>query len=60
MPTIVSLGCGSHDSQPEAAADVGDVELRRCAAYEVTALSKKRVVMESNPAYEVVTPSLSA
>ena len=58
MSTIVPLGRGSYDDQQGTTPDVGDVELRRCAAYEVTALSKKKVIMESNPAYEVVTPNI--
>ena len=31
------------------------VEMKRCAAYEITSLAKKKVVMEANPAYEHVT-----
>ena len=30
------------------------VEMKRCAAYEITTLAKKKVVMEANPAYEHV------
>ena len=30
------------------------VDMKRCAAYEVTTLAKERVVMETNPAYEQV------
>ena len=30
------------------------VEMKRCAAYEITTLAKKKVVMEVNPAYEHV------
>ena len=32
-----------------------DVEMKRCAAYEITSLARKKVVMETNPAYEHVT-----
>ena len=31
-----------------------DVEMKRCAAYEITSLARKKVVMEPNPAYEQV------
>ena len=34
------------------------VDLKRCAAYEVTSLSRKKVVMKNNPAYECVTVGL--
>ena len=30
------------------------VDMKRCAAYEVTTLSKQKVVMETNPAHEQV------
>ena len=30
------------------------VEMKRCAAYEINTLAKKKVVMEVNPAYEHV------
>ena len=33
------------------------VEMKRCAAYEITTLAKKKIVMETNPAYEQVTMS---
>ena len=32
-----------------------DVEMNRCAAYEITTLARKKVVMKTNPAYEHVT-----
>ena len=32
-----------------------DVEMKQCAAYEITSLARKKVVMETNPAYEHVT-----
>lgn len=54
----IEFDCGNHGNQQEAGDVDTDVEMRRCAAYEVTALSKKKVVMESNPAYEVVTPNV--
>ena len=31
------------------------VEMKRCDAYEITSLAGKKVVMETNPAYEQVT-----
>ena len=33
------------------------VDLKRCTAYEVTTLSRKKVVMKENPAYELVSVS---
>ena len=30
------------------------IDMKRCAAYEVTILAKQKVVMETNPAYEQV------
>ena len=33
------------------------VEMKRCAAYEITTLARKKIVMETNPAYEQVTMS---
>ena len=30
------------------------VDMKRCAAYEVTTLAKQKVVMKTNPAYEQV------
>ena len=30
------------------------VDMKRCAAYEVTSLAKQRMVMKTNPAYEQV------
>ena len=33
------------------------VEMKRCAAYEITTLVRKKIVMETNPAYEQVTMS---
>ena len=30
------------------------VDMKQCAAYEVVSLSKKKVQMETNPAYEQV------
>ena len=30
------------------------VDMKRCAAYEVTTLAKQKMVMETNPAYEQV------
>ena len=30
------------------------VDMKRCPAYEVTTLSKQKVVMKTNPAYEQV------
>ena len=32
-----------------------DVEMKRCAAYEITSLARKKIVMKTNPAYEHVT-----
>ena len=40
-------------SSPEVTVD--NVEMKRCAAYEITSLARKKVVMETNPAYEHVT-----
>ena len=40
-------------SSPEVTVD--NVEMKRCAAYEITSLAGKKVVMETNPAYEHVT-----
>ena len=31
-----------------------DVEMKRCAAYEITSLARKKVVLETNPAYEPI------
>ena len=31
-----------------------DVEMKQCAAYEITSLARKKVVMEPNPAYKQV------
>ena len=33
------------------------VEMKRCAAYEITTLVRKKIVMETNTAYEQVTMS---
>ena len=30
------------------------VDMKRCAAYEITSLAKGKVAMEANPAYEQV------
>ena len=35
-----------------------NVYMRRCAAYEITSLAKKKVDMKSNPAYEQVRVNL--
>ena len=34
------------------------VDMKRCAAYEITSLVRQKVVTEVNPAYEQVTPNV--
>ena len=52
------LGGSSSTSNVLERSNEAQVELKRCAAYEVTSLSRKKVVMKKNPAYECVTVSL--
>ena len=54
MPIIVFIviiaGRNHTSSTPEVT-----VDMKRCAAYEVTSLAKQKVVMKTNPAYEQVS-----
>ena len=48
--TIIIVFLVNHTSPtPEVA-----VDMKRCVAYEVTTLAKQKVVMETNPAYEML------
>ena len=46
---IVVAHCTLSSSTPEMT-----VDMKHCAAYEVTSFAKQKVVMETNPAYEQV------
>ena len=49
---LISLLAKQTRSSPEVT-----IEMKRCAAYEITTLARKKIVMETNPAYEQVTMS---
>ena len=51
------LGSTCSSGREENTASDTHVDLKRCAAYEVTTLSRKKVVMKENPAYEFVSVS---
>jgi hypothetical protein len=55
LPTIIMINIiiTAKDTLPSSIPEV-TVGMKRCAAYEVTALARQKVVMESNPAYEQV------
>ena len=47
---VIIAGDNHTSSTPEVT-----VDMKRCAAYEVTSLAKQKVVMKTNPAYEQVS-----
>ena len=52
VSSLIPLLAKQASSSPEVTVDV---EMKRCAAYEITSLARKKVDMETNPAYEPIS-----